>query len=144
MFEVPRPIQTAVAGNTSVAAIDIPSDGGLDLRRILSILWRGKTIILGTIATSLLVAALFAMLAPHRYTATTQILIDPTDLHAVGNELTPTNQANDATVLQVESQVRVLTSDSVLRRVVTAEGLDRDPEFVGRAAAEGVDASAAA
>jgi uncharacterized protein involved in exopolysaccharide biosynthesis len=78
MFEVPRPIQTAVAGNTSVAAIDIPSDGGLDLRRILSILWRGKTIILGTIATSLLVAALFAMLAPHRYTATTQILIDPT------------------------------------------------------------------
>jgi polysaccharide biosynthesis transport protein len=144
MFEVPRPIQPAIAGNANVAAIDIPTDGGLDLKRVLSILWRGKTIILGTIATSLLIAALFALLAPHRYTATTQILIDPTDLHAVGNELTPTNQANDATVLQVESQVRVLTSDSVLHRVVTAEGLDKDPEFVGRAAAEGVDASAAA
>jgi polysaccharide biosynthesis transport protein len=144
MFEVPRPIQPAIAGNANVAAIDIPSDSGLDLRRILSILWRGKTIILGTIAVSLLVAALFVLLAPHRYTATTQILIDPTDLHAVGNELTPANQANDATVLLVESQVRVLTSDSVLRRVVTAEGLDKDPEFVGRAAAQGVDASTAA
>ena len=32
-------------------------------------------------------------------------------------------------MLQVESQVRVLTSDSVLRRVVKAESLDHDPEF---------------
>ena len=31
--------------------------------------------------------------------------------------------------MQVESQVRVLTSDSVLLRVVKAEALDRDPEF---------------
>ena len=144
MFEVPRPIQPAIAGNANVAAVDIPSDGGLDLKGILSILWRGKAIVLGTIAASLLIAALFVLFAPHRYTATTQILIDPTDLHAVGNELTPTNQANDATVLQVESQVRVLTSDSVLRRVVKTEGLDKDPEFIGRTAAEGVDASTAA
>ena len=77
MFEVPRPIQPAMAGNANVAAIDIPSDSALDLKRILSILWRGKTIILGTIAASLLIAALFVLLAPHRYTATTQILIDP-------------------------------------------------------------------
>ena len=31
----------------------------------------------------------------------------------------PANQANDAAVLQVESQVRVLTSDNVLRRVIS-------------------------
>jgi uncharacterized protein involved in exopolysaccharide biosynthesis len=73
-----------------------------------------------------------------------QILIDPTDLHAVGNELTPTNLANDATVLQVESQVRVLTSDSVLRRVVKTEALDKDPEFAGQAGGEGTDSVAAA
>jgi hypothetical protein len=44
------------------------------------------------------------LVVPHRYTAITQILIDPTDFHAVGNDLTPTNQANDEAVLQVESQ----------------------------------------
>src|SRR4029077_9810630 len=73
----------------------------------------------------------FVLLSPHRYTATAQILIDPTDLHAVGNELTPANQMSDAAVLQVESQVRVLTSDSVLRRVVDTQGLDRDAESIG-------------
>lgn len=130
MFEVPRPIQPAIAGNANVA-VDIPPDSGIDLQRILSVLWRGKAIILSAVAASLLIAVAFVLIVPHRYTAVTQILIDPTDLHAVGNELTPTNQANDATVLLVESQVRVLTSDSVLRRVVKTEGLDKDPEFAG-------------
>ncbi|MGO9397017.1 MAG: GumC family protein [Xanthobacteraceae bacterium] len=143
MFEVPRPIQPAIAGNANVA-VDNPPDSGIDLQRILSVLWRGKAIILSAVAASLLIAVAFVLIVPHRYTAVTQILIDPTDLHAVGNELTPTNQANDATVLLVESQVRVLTSDSVLRRVVKTEGLDKDPEFAGQAAAEGIDASTAA
>jgi hypothetical protein len=44
------------------------------------------------------------LVVPHRYAAITLILIDPTDFHAVGNDLTPTNQANDEAVLQVESQ----------------------------------------
>ena len=101
------------------------------MHRIWSILWRGKTTILWTTAASLLLAVLVVLMVPHRFTAATQILIDPTDLHAVGNEPNPANQTNDAAVLLVESQVRVLGSDSVLRRVVSAESLDRDQEFVG-------------
>jgi polysaccharide biosynthesis transport protein len=143
MFEVPRQIQSAAAGSANVA-VDFPADTGIDLRRILTVLWRGKATILWTTAASLLIAVMFVLMAPHRYTAMTQILIDPTDLHAVGNELTPTNLANDATVLQVESQVRVLTSDSVLRRVVKTEALDKDPEFAGQAGGEGTDSVAAA
>jgi uncharacterized protein involved in exopolysaccharide biosynthesis len=69
------------------------------------------------------------VLSPYEYTATTQILIDPTDLRAVGNNTTEASQMSDAALMQVESQVSVLTSDSVLRRVVVAEGLDHDPEF---------------
>ncbi len=143
MFEAPRQIQSAAAGSANIA-VDFPADSGIDVRRILAALWRGKATILWTTAASLLIAVMFVLVVPHRYTAVTQILIDPTDLHAVGNELTPTNQANDATVLLVESQVRVLTSDSVLRRVVKAEALDKDPEFVGQAAGEGTDSAAAA
>ena len=136
-------IQSAAAGSANVA-VDFPADTGIDLRRILTVLWRGKATILWTTAVSLLIAVMFVVMVPHRYTAMTQILIDPTDLRAVGNELTPTNLANDATVLQVESQVRVLTSDSVLRRVVIAEALDKDPEFAGQAGGEGTDSVAAA
>jgi uncharacterized protein involved in exopolysaccharide biosynthesis/Mrp family chromosome partitioning ATPase len=140
MFEAPRPVQS-VAGGRANLAVDLPSAPGIDVQKITSLLWRDKATILWTTIASLLVALLFVFAVPHRYTATTQILIDPTDLHAVGSELTPINGANDAAVLQVESQVRVLTSDSVLRRVVKAEGLDRDSEFVG---GDGVDAPTAA
>ena len=130
MFEAPRQIQSALAGTADVTVGPAPALG-IDLQRIWSVLWRGKTTILWTTAASLLLAVVVVLAVPHRFTAATQILIDPTDLHAVGNEPNPANQTNDAAVLQVESQVRVLGSDSVLRRVVSAESLDRDQEFVG-------------
>jgi uncharacterized protein involved in exopolysaccharide biosynthesis/Mrp family chromosome partitioning ATPase len=119
----------AGAGNMPVGYSPIAD---IDLRRILSVVWQGRNTILWTTAASLLLVMLFMLVVPHRYTAVTQILIDPTDLHAVGNDLIPTNQANDAALMQVESQVRVLTSDSVLRRVIKTESLDLDPEFAGQ------------
>jgi polysaccharide biosynthesis transport protein len=143
MFEAPRQIQSAAAGGASVA-VDLSAGSGVDVRQILAVLWRGKATIFWTIVASLLIALLAVLIVPHRYTAVTQILIDPTDLRAIGNELAPANQANDANVLQVESQVRVLTSDSVLRRVVKTEGLDKDWEFTHQGIADGADSATAA
>ena len=134
MFEAPRQLQSALAGNGDITVGPAPV-AAIDLQRIVSIVWRDKATVLWTTAASLLIAVLLMLALPHRFTAVTQILIDPTDLHAVGNDLNPANQANDAAVLQVESQVHVLSSDSVLRRVVSAESLDHDPEFVGRPSA---------
>jgi len=130
MFVAPRQIQPAAMGPADVPIGFAPLDQ-LDLRKIWSVLWRGRTTMLWTTTAALLLAVLIALFAPHRYTAVTQILIDPSDLRAVGHELVTPNQLSDVAVLQVESQVRVLTSDSVLRRVVEAEKLDRDPEFAG-------------
>ncbi len=131
MFEAPRQGRSAVIGTGELPASFAPVPE-FDFQRILSAIWRGKAIILATTTISLLAAALFVSFVPHRYTATTQILIDPTDLRAVATDLAPASQANDATVLLVESQVRVLTSDNVLRRVIKAEALDHDPEFAGQ------------
>jgi uncharacterized protein involved in exopolysaccharide biosynthesis/Mrp family chromosome partitioning ATPase len=124
-------MQSAAAGAGSVPVGYAPL-AEIDFRRIFSAVWEGKNTILWTTVASFLIVMLFVRIVPHRYTAVTQILIDPTDLRAVGNDLTPANQANDATLMQVESQVRVLTSDNVLRRVIKAESLDFDPEFVGQ------------
>jgi polysaccharide biosynthesis transport protein len=131
MFEAPRPIESAAAGRDNAGLGPSPL-AQMDLRGILLLVGRGKKTIFWTTAASLLLMAVFILAVPHRYTATTQILIDPTDLRAVGSELSPTNQMSDIAVLQVESQVRVLTSDSVLRRVIKTEALDRDAEFAGR------------
>ncbi|HXX03131.1 MAG TPA: exopolysaccharide transport family protein [Xanthobacteraceae bacterium] len=144
MFEAPRQMQSAAIRRTGNVPVEFTPLADVDLQRLWSIIWRGKTTILLTTAAALLLAVLFVLVVPHRYTAVTQILIDPTDLKAVNNDLTQLAQANDAAVLQVESQVRVMTSDSVLRRVVREEMLDHDPEFVGQFFGYGADSSVAA
>lgn len=69
-------------------------------------------------------------LVPPQFAASTQILIDPRGIQVVKDGVTPSDQASDASLLLVDSQARVLTSDDVLRRVVDRFHLDRDQEFV--------------
>jgi uncharacterized protein involved in exopolysaccharide biosynthesis len=76
-------------------------------------------------------AMAFSLLAIPRYTASTQIIIDPTDLRVVDNSLRPSTEFSDSQIALVEDQVRVITSSTVLRRVVEKENLDKDPEFNG-------------
>ena len=135
MFEASSHMPSAVVSRRDLS-LGFASLPPIDVKKIWSILWRGKTTILLSTMVAVGLAALFVLLVPHKYTATTQILIDPTDLRAVQNDIAPTIPQSDAAVLQVESQARVIASDNVLSRVVAAEGLDRDPEFMRGALAE--------
>jgi uncharacterized protein involved in exopolysaccharide biosynthesis/Mrp family chromosome partitioning ATPase len=131
MFEAHRQLQSVAAGAGNIPVGFAPL-AEIDFQKLGSVLWQGRYTILWIMAASLLIARLFVLIVPHRYTAVTQILIDPTDFRAVGNDLTPANPSNDAALMQVESQVRVLTSASVLRRVIKTESLDVNPEFTGQ------------
>jgi succinoglycan biosynthesis transport protein ExoP len=131
MFEAHRQLQSVAAGAGNIPVGFAPL-AEIDFQKLGSVLWQGRYTILWIMAASLLIAMLFVLIVPHRYTAVTQILIDPTDFRAVGNDLTPANPSNDAALMQVESQVRVLTSASVLRRVIKTESLDVNPEFTGQ------------
>src|SRR5271156_4615412 len=108
----------------------------IDVQKIWSVLWRGKVTILLSTVVAVGLAAAFVLLVPHKYTATTQILIDPMDLRGAQSDIAPAIPQSDAAVLQVESQARVIASDNVLRRVVASEGLDHDPEFMHGALAQ--------
>jgi polysaccharide biosynthesis transport protein len=142
MFEASSHMPSAVVSRRDLS-LGFASLPPIDVQKIWSILWRGKTTILLSTMVAVGLAALFVLLVPHKYTATTQILIDPTDLRAVQNDIAPTIPQSDAAVLQVESQARVIASDNVLRRVVAAEGLDHDPEFMRGAVAQQYGALAA-
>lgn len=98
---------------------------------LLAMLWRRRRwIIAGTLA-GLVAAGLFLMTATPRYTAVAQLLIDPNDLRVVDNAVTTSSgAASESNNAYVESQVRVLTSDKVLRAVIEQQGLEHDPEFV--------------
>jgi polysaccharide biosynthesis transport protein len=130
MFEAPRQIRPVAVGAGDVG-IGFAPLAQIDFGKTVSTLWRGKWTIVLSSLVALALALLFIAVAPRQYTASTQILIDPTDLLAVGNGATQSTQLSDAGLLQVESQVRVLSSDAVLRRVIKALDLDQDPEFAG-------------
>ena len=130
MFEAPRQIRPVAVGAGDVG-IGFAPLAQVDFGKVLSTAWRGRWTIVASSLIALALALVFIAVAPRQYTAATQILIDPTDLLAVGNGTTPSTPLSDAGLLQVESQVRVLGSDAVLRRVVTALNLDNDTEFAG-------------
>ncbi len=129
MFEAPRQGKSEVLAGTEPPATQ-PAQ--IDFLKIGATLWRGRATILGAMIAALLLAVVFVLIAPQRFTAVTEILIDPVDLRAVANEAAPSAPTSDTALLVIDSQVRVLTSDEVLRRVVADQGLAYDPEFVGK------------
>jgi len=135
MFEASSHMPSAVVSRRDLS-LGFASLPPIDVQKIWSVLWRGKITILLSMMIAVGLAAAFVLLVPHKYTATTQILIDPMDLRGAQSDISPTIPQSDAAVLQVESQARVIASDNVLRRVVAAEGLDHDPEFMRGALAE--------
>lgn len=96
MFESPRQIKSAVVGADNFP-VGVAPLAQIDFNKIWSVLWRGRATILSTTVAALVLAILFVVLAPHEYTAVTQILIDPSDLRAVGNDTTRPAQMSDAT-----------------------------------------------
>src|SRR4051812_5640992 len=98
---------------------------------LVNLLWRRKI----AIAVAALLGATLAVtvgksLAP-RYTATAQLYVDPRELQLVDRELTPRAQDVSGMSMVVESQARLITSNSVLLQVIQQANLDKDPEFGG-------------
>lgn len=101
-----------------------------DARTIARRLWRGSPfIILGGLLMAALAVVVLGLLTPS-YTSNIQILVDPTDLRVVENDVNARAPQADSGVSIAESQVRVIQSDNVLRRVVEKLHLDQDEDFV--------------
>jgi succinoglycan biosynthesis transport protein ExoP len=105
MFEAPRQIRSAVAGTDNFAVGFAPLSQ-IDLSKIPAALWRGRATIVYTTIAALALAVLFVVLSPHEYTAVTQILIDPSDLRAVGTDTTQASQMSDAALMQAAQEPR--------------------------------------
>jgi uncharacterized protein involved in exopolysaccharide biosynthesis/Mrp family chromosome partitioning ATPase len=77
------------------------------------------------------IGVVLGVMTPNRYSATTQLLIDPRDLRVLQNEISPQSMGSDATTTYLESQARVIASDSIKRKVIDKLDLDKDPDFGG-------------
>jgi succinoglycan biosynthesis transport protein ExoP len=104
---------------------------GPSLSEWLGALWTLRVeALLGGVG-GLALALLASQLVTPSYQASAQIYIDPQNLQLLERDLTPTNGSGDAGVVLIESQARVMASDSVLRATAIQLGLDSDPEFAG-------------
>jgi uncharacterized protein involved in exopolysaccharide biosynthesis/Mrp family chromosome partitioning ATPase len=104
--------------------------GGLSVVQVWRSIWRHKALV----ALSALAFGLFGVFLskalPARYVASAQIYVDPRGLPGVDVDGAQGGDANGF-VNYVESLSLIITSRSVLQRVVSSEGLTRDGEFVG-------------
>lgn len=102
---------------------------------VLTWLRRGIGWIVAAVILCVAAAFLYAVATPARYTVYTDILIDPSNLNVVRDDVFTSNPQRDAQLLEVESKLRILTSRNVLSRVIDRLDLTRDPEFVGSSSA---------
>lgn len=76
-------------------------------------------------------------LIPPRYTSYSDILLDPNDLQLVADDLYTRVAQGEAQLIDVESKMRILTSISVLGRVVDQLDLGTDPDIMDADGAQG-------
>lgn len=119
---------TVVDGTSLTARLGQLGRVGID--DILAWLRAGRRWIAASVVLCLIAALFYGVTAPRRYTVYTDILIDPSNLNVVRDDVFTSNPQRDAQLLEVESKLRILTSRNVLSRVIDKLDLTHDPEFV--------------
>src|ERR1700730_11088866 len=111
----------------------LPVHGGdlqptrFDIRDAVNFVWRQWTLIVGVMLLGLLLGAIYISRQVPLYTATAQVLLDPRKEKAAGPDSVYTDTALDLSV--VESEMAIIRSTVLLRRVVEKERLLGDNEF---------------
>jgi exopolysaccharide transport family protein len=101
--------------------------GGFDPREAINFVWRQWRFISGVTALALLIGALYIARQTPLYTASAQLLLDPQREKITGQDPILTDVALDQSA--IESEIAVIRSTSLLKRVVAKERLLNDPEF---------------
>ncbi|CCV08592.1 Lipopolysaccharide biosynthesis protein [Mesorhizobium metallidurans STM 2683] len=104
----------------------------IDPMQVVRGIARSKMLIVATTILGTALGVAIALSTPKKYEATTELIVDPRDLKLTDRDLTQSVVASDATLAIVENQVRVLTSGTVLNKVVDKLNLVNDPEFNGQ------------
>jgi succinoglycan biosynthesis transport protein ExoP len=121
-------IQSALARVGTLDRLEPSADSNaFDLRTFwLTLCWRARLIAGITLATVVLATAALIVIPP-KYLATAVVIVDPRQLHVTDTPTVLTGIGADAAA--VESQVEIITSTALARKVITAMKLEDDPEF---------------
>lgn len=121
----PAPVEVETAPPRELPALDVAA-ALTWLKR--GMIWIAILAVVGAIA-----GYGYSMVAKPKFTAYTDLVVDPANLQLVTNDLYASSFDQNAQLLDVESKLRVLTSGNVLARVVSELNLHTDPEFLAPA-----------
>ncbi|WP_404925100.1 GumC family protein [Mesorhizobium sp. ORM16] len=93
---------------------------------------RSKALIITTTVLGAALGVAIALSTPKKYESTTELIVDPRDLKLTDRDLTQAVVMPDAALVNVENQIKLLTSGTVLNKVVQELNLVDDPEFNGQ------------
>ncbi len=105
----------------------VADDTGLDIKDLIGILRRRKTVIISTVLLVTTLAVLVGLQVTRKYTATALVMIDPNQSRVVDVESVIQGLGTDAST--VESQMRIIGSRFQLERLAENLGIFQDPEF---------------
>ncbi|KTQ96074.1 hypothetical protein NS226_08430 [Aureimonas ureilytica] len=119
----------AQLSNDGVEGPSHAEDSSVELGELKGILVHRRGLILGTAVLLAVLALVYGLVTPPLYSATAEILIDPRDRQIVSNAINPSTLSPDGGITQVESQVAVVQSNSVLLRAIETANLTADSHF---------------
>jgi succinoglycan biosynthesis transport protein ExoP len=96
---------------------------------IARVLWHRRWMIILSIVGCTAAGALYYTFAPRSYSASAVLLLDPHLGRGLGADPVQPGYVSDTSA--IDSQVKLLTSQAVLRRVADREHLEKDPDFNG-------------
>jgi uncharacterized protein involved in exopolysaccharide biosynthesis len=96
---------------------------------IASVLWHRRWVIILSVIGCAAAGILYFAFAPRLYTASAVLLLDPHLGRGLGADPTQPGYVSDASA--IDSQVKLLTSQTILKRVADREHLEDDPDFNG-------------
>jgi uncharacterized protein involved in exopolysaccharide biosynthesis len=124
-------VQAQTAPSNAVTVEKIGDFLEVDLRRVKVWVRSGFRLAVALSIIGALLAASYGMLGTRRFTVSSEVLIEPSNIQVINNDLyaQPTQQQGEAQALVISNRARLMTSGNVLGRVVENLSLSRDEEF---------------
>lgn len=104
-------------------------DVSIDLRSILAAVWRARRWIVPVVAVTAIASAVGLSLLPPKYKGEARVLIEPREIQIRADQRAPETEKALLDQEGVASQVQLLTSRDIARRVIARENLGSQPDF---------------
>lgn len=103
----------------------------ITLRDVIGLVIAHRRWVAIVMAFFVMAALLYVSTRERPYIANSRILLDPLGIQVLDRDVLRRSESSDGGAAMVESHMRVMTSESVLRQVVISENLATDKEFLG-------------